>query len=59
MTTVKFKGTEVQLSGDVPAVGEKAPKFGGVRADLSVLHLPDLQGRRVVLNIFPDRKSVV
>lgn len=59
MTTVKFKGTEVQLSGDVPAVGEKAPKFGGVRADLSVLHLPDLQGRRVVLNIFPSLDTPV
>lgn len=59
METVRFSGTEVRLSGRVPAVGEKAPQFGGVRADLSVLHLSDLQGRRVVLNIFPSLDTPV
>ncbi len=59
MTQVTFQGTPVQLSGTVPAVGEKAPKFGGVKGDLSVLHLPDLMGKRIVLNIFPSLDTEV
>lgn len=59
MSKVTFQGTPVSLSGEMPAVGEKAPKFGGVRADLSVLHLPELLGKRVVLNIFPSLDTPV
>ena len=59
MTTVTFQGTPAALSGTLPAVGTPAPKFGGVRGDLSVLHLPDLLGRRVVLNIFPSLDTPV
>lgn len=43
----------------MPKVGDKAPKFGGVRGDLSVLRLPDLLGRRVVINIFPSLDTEV
>jgi len=43
----------------MPKVGDNAPKFGGVRGDLSVLHLPDLLGRRVVINIFPSLDTEV
>lgn len=56
---VTFQGTPVTLSGELPKVGEKAPKFGGVKGDLSVLHLPDLLGKRVVLNIFPSLDTPV
>jgi len=59
MATVTFQGQPVQLCGELPAVGTKAPKFGGVRGDLSVLHLPDLLGKRVVLNIFPSLDTSV
>ncbi|MDO4930266.1 MAG: thiol peroxidase [Bacteroidales bacterium] len=59
MATVTFQGTPVSLVGTLPAVGEKAPKFGGVKGDLSVLHLPDLIGKRVVLNIFPSLDTPV
>lgn len=59
MNTVTFKGTEVHLCGELPAVGTEAPRFGGVRGDLSVLHLPDLRGRRVLLNIFPSLDTEV
>lgn len=41
---VTFQGTPVTLCGTLPPVGEQAPRFGGVRADLSVLHLPELLG---------------
>lgn len=59
MTTVTFQGQPVALCGQLPAVGQPAPRFGGVRGDLSVLHLPDLLGRRVVLNIFPSLDTAV
>lgn len=56
---VTFLGNPVTLVGEPPKVGEKAPKFGGVRGDLSVLHLPELLGKRVVLNIFPSLDTEV
>lgn len=45
--------------GRIAAVGALAPKFGGVRGDLSVLHLPDLLGKRVVINFFPSLDTPV
>lgn len=59
MATVTFQGQPVQLCGELPATGEKAPDFGGVKGDLSVTHLADLQGRRVVLNVFPSLDTSV
>lgn len=59
MNTVTFKGNEVHLCGELPAVGTEAPRFGGVCGDLSVIHLPDLRGRRVLLNIFPSLDTEV
>ncbi|EHG22841.1 hypothetical protein HMPREF9332_01199 [Alloprevotella rava F0323] len=56
---VTFLGNPVTLVGEPLKVGEKAPKFGGVRGDLSVLHLPELIGKRVVLNIFPSLDTEV
>jgi len=56
---VTFQGKPIALSGEMPKVGDKAPKFGGVRGDLSVLHLPDLLGQRVVINIFPSLDTEV
>ena len=56
---VAFQGSPVTLCGELPKVGEKAPKFGGVKGDLSVLHLPELLGKRVVLNIFPSLDTPV
>ena len=59
MATVKFKGTPVALCGELPAVGEDAPKFGGVKGDLTTVHLPDFLGKKVVLNIFPSLDTPV
>lgn len=58
-TTVSFNGNPVALCGRLPATGQKAPRFGGVKSDLSELHLPDLAGRRVILNIFPSLDTSV
>lgn len=54
MSKVKFSGTDVNTNGALPAVGSMAPDFSGVKGDLSELSLKDLQGKKVVLNIFPS-----
>jgi len=59
MATVKFQDKPIQLCGQLPAVGEQAPKFGGVKGDLSVVHLPDFLGHRVVINVFPSLDTSV
>ena len=52
MATTAFKGTPVQTSGELPAVGAAAPDYALTGADLGEVVRPD--GRRVVLNIFPS-----
>ena len=59
MAKVTFQGSPVTTSGELPAVGTMAPRFGGVRGDLSVLHLPDLLGKRVVINFFQSLDTPV
>ena len=59
MATVTFKGEPVELCGDLPKTGEQAPKFGGVKGDLTTVHLPDFLGKKVILNIFPSLDTPV
>lgn len=59
MAAVTFKGTPVKLCGDLPATGTQAPRFGGVKGDLTTVHLPDFLGKRVILNIFPSLDTPV
>jgi len=54
MATVAFKGTAVKTSGELPAVGSKAPDFVLAGSDLSDVKLSDYTGRPVVLNIIPS-----
>lgn len=54
MAHVTFKGSEVQLTGCVPAVGDVAPAFTLTGADLGDVSLSDFKGKRVVLSIFPS-----
>ncbi len=54
MATINFKGNPVQTSGELPAVGTKAPDFTLVKADLSNATLADYKGTKVVLNVFPS-----
>lgn len=56
---VTLQGQPFNTFGEMPRVGEKAPEFGGVRADLSVLKLSELLGKRVVLNVFPSLDTPV
>lgn len=54
MSTVTFKGSNVNVNGQLPAVGAAAPDFKLVKTDLSEVTLKDLQGKTVILNIFPS-----
>ena len=54
MAKITFKGTEVNTSGNLPKVGDKAPAFSLVKGDLSEVVLSDLKGKNIVLNIFPS-----
>jgi len=54
MATVTLKGNTLHTSGELPAVGSKAPDFSLVDADLKDRSLSDYAGRRKVLSIFPS-----
>jgi thiol peroxidase len=53
-STVTLGGNPVQVAGDFPAVGQQAPQFALVAADLSDKSLADFAGKRKVLNIVPS-----
>ena len=54
MATITLKGNPIHTSGELPAVGGKAPGFSLVNADLKNVTLADLAGKRKVLNIVPS-----
>lgn len=49
---VTFKGSAVELKGEFPKVGTKAPSFSLVDQNLGELTLDTFKGKTVVLNIF-------
>ncbi|WP_282372503.1 thiol peroxidase [Pseudomonas sp. PS02290] len=54
MPQVTRRGSPVQISGELPKVGSKAPAFKLVAGDLSDATLETFAGKRKVLNIFPS-----
>ncbi|AHW65499.1 Putative thiol peroxidase [Corynebacterium glyciniphilum AJ 3170] len=54
MADTAFQGTPAHTVGDLPAVGEQAPNFTTVSAELKDVNGDSLRGKRVVLNIFPS-----
>lgn len=54
MATTALKGNAVHTSGELPAVGTKAPAFSLVGQDLSAVTSESFAGKAVVLNIFPS-----
>ena len=54
--TVKigWRGEIVDVKGNLPVVGEKAPEFFLTANDLSEIQLVDFVGQNLVLNIFPS-----
>jgi thiol peroxidase len=54
MAQTSLRGNPVNLVGDLPPVGSPTPSFTLTKADLSDITAADLNGQRVVLNIFPS-----
>jgi thiol peroxidase len=54
MAQTALGGNPVQTVGDLPSVGAPTPSFTLTKGDLSDLTPADLEGKRVVLNIFPS-----
>jgi len=54
VATINFKGNPLQTSGDLPAVGSKAPDFSLWAANLERVGLSAFAGKTVVFNIFPS-----
>ncbi|MBV1776582.1 thiol peroxidase [Burkholderiaceae bacterium DAT-1] len=53
-STVTLRGNAIPVNGDFPAVGQVAPAFSLVGADLSDVTLASFAGKRKILNIFPS-----
>lgn len=51
---ITFKGSAIRINGTLPVAGNTAPDFTVTKMDLSELHLKDLLGKKVLLNIFPS-----
>ena len=54
MATTKFNGQPVKVIGEFIKVGSVAPDFELVKTDLSSFSLKELNGKNVILNIFPS-----
>ncbi len=54
MAEVKLKGKPVQLIGDLPQRGTKAPPFKLTKSDLTDTTIDDFKGKNIILNIFPS-----
>ena len=51
---IGWRGETVDVEGNLPQVGEKAPDFVLTANDLSEVMLNDFVGQNLVLNIFPS-----
>lgn len=54
MAQTSLGGNPVNTVGDLPSIGAPSPSFTLTKSDLSDLTPADLEGKRVVLNIFPS-----
>lgn len=54
MATITLKGNPIHTNGELPAIGDQAPDFVLVDAELNDVTLADFKGRRIVMNIFPS-----
>jgi thiol peroxidase len=54
MAQITHKGNPIHTSGDLPALGAKAPDFKLTGGDLKDVSLADYQGKKKILNIVPS-----
>lgn len=57
MALIQFTGTSAHTSGELPAVGSKAPDFELTKRDLTQIALKDFKGKKMVLNVFPSLET--
>jgi len=54
MATITLNGNPIHTCGGLPLIGSATPPFTLTRKDLSEVTSVDLEGRRVLLSIFPS-----
>ena len=54
MANITLGGTPCTTTGELPSIGSKAPSFTLCNDDLSPFNSSDLDGKRVILNVFPS-----
>ncbi len=54
MANITLQGNPFHTLGELPKIGEKAPNFELLKADLSITTLSDFRGKILILNIFPS-----
>ena len=59
MNTVTLGGNKINLKGNFPKAGDAAKDFTMVKTDLGELSLSSLNGKKIVLNIFPSLDTAV
>jgi thiol peroxidase len=59
MATIMLKGKPISTSGDLPALGSKAPDFKLVTEDLQDVTLAAFAGKKKILNIVPSLDTSV
>ena len=59
MATVTLKGAPIHTSGELPVIGNPAPNFQLVAADLKDRRLADFVGKKKLLNIVPSLDTPV
>ncbi len=59
MATLTFNGSPIHTIGELPIIGRPCPPFSLTCADLSEISLVDLEGQRVILNIFPSLDTTI
>ena len=52
--TISHRGTDTEVDGGLPAVGQPAPAFTLTGSDLSDITLDQFSGYTLILNIFPS-----
>jgi thiol peroxidase len=53
-SSVTLGGNKVSVSGKLPKVGSRLPKFALTTGNLSEIGNSDIKGKRVIFNIFPS-----
>ncbi|APR75358.1 Thiol peroxidase, Tpx-type [Minicystis rosea] len=59
MASIKLRGNSIHTTGELPAVGSKAPDFVLTGGDLKDVSLKDFAGKKKILNIVPSLDTPV